>query len=377
VNSFRLAGPARGSADRVDARRYRRLQVALVGVLALSACNGSTSAISAHPSPSRQPVPSPTLTISPSPGPVLITGDPSALPGTLLITDRGNSRLIEVDGRGNIVWQFPPPGYTAPIPFDRPDDAFYSPDGRSISTNEEFEQTVQVIDRASGQLIASYGKPYQSGSSPSLLNGPDDAYLLPDGRLLTADIHNCRIMIFSQGSQSQIGHTGICRHDPANGYLASPNGDLPDRAYRNLVVTEISGSWVDVLSLPDLTYQYSIKSPAHYPSDATLQPDGTILLSDYVAAGAVYRISRDGQVVWSYKANLDHPSIAISLPNGYVAIADDYGARVIIVDPATNQVLWQYGVKNQPGRTADHLNVPDGIDFRPAIAPSPGTGPTR
>ena len=368
MKPFLHTGPAGGFADRVGARRYRRLQVALVGVLALSACNSSTSAIYPHSSPSRQAVPSPTLRTSPSPGPVLVTGDPKALPGTLLITDEGNSRLIEVDGRGNIVWQFPPPGYTAPIPFDRPDDAFYSQDGRRISTNQEFEQTVQVIDRSSEQVIASYGKPYRPGSSPGLLHGPDDAYLLPDGRLLTADIDNCRIMVFSQGSEAQIGHTGVCRHDPAHGYLASPNGDLPDRSYRHLVVTEISGSWVDVFSLPDLTYQYSIKSPAHYPSDATLQADGTILLSDYVTAGAVYRISRDGQVLWSYKGNLDHPSIAIRLPNGYVAIADDHGARVIIVDPATNQVRWQYGVKNQPGRSANHLGVPDGIDFRPSTA---------
>jgi outer membrane protein assembly factor BamB len=369
VKPFRHTCPAGGSADRVGARRYRRLQVALVGVLALSACNASTTATYPRPSPAHQAVPSPTLSTSPSPGPVLIAGDPSALPGTLLITDRGNSRLIEVDGRGNIVWQFPPPGYAGPIPFDRPDDAFYSSDGRSISTNQEFEQTVQVIDRSSEQLIASYGKPYRPGSSPGLLNGPDDAYLLPDGRLLTADIHNCRIVVFSPGSgQSQIGHTGVCRHDPAHGYLASPNGDAPDRSYRHLVVTEISGSWVDVFSLPDLTYQYSTKSPARYPSDATLQADGTILLSDYVTAGAVYRISRDGQILWSYKGNLDHPSIAISLPNGYVAVADDYGARVIIVDPATNEVRWQYGVKNQPGRTANHLNMPDGIDFRPSTA---------
>jgi len=50
-----------------------------------------------------------------------------------------------------------------------------------------------------------------------------------------------------------------------------------------------------------------------------------------------------------------------------VAIADDYGARVVIVDPATNQIRWQYGVKNQPGAGPGHLNVPDGLDFRPDL----------
>src|SRR5436190_1157944 len=33
--------------------------------------------------------------------------DPSVLPGNVLIADRGNDRLIEVDPHGRIVWGFP------------------------------------------------------------------------------------------------------------------------------------------------------------------------------------------------------------------------------------------------------------------------------
>jgi outer membrane protein assembly factor BamB len=330
----------------------------------------------ARPSPSAGPVrdtdsPAPTITAQPSPllGPLHVTGDPEALPGFLLISDRGNSRIIEIDGRGDINWQFPPPGYQGPIPFDQNDDAFYSPDHQQVTTNEEFEHTIQVIDRHTNQVTWYYGTPYRAGSGPNFLNGPDDAYMLPDGRVMTADIKNCRVLFISPSqSTSQIGHTGTCRHNPGQGYFASPNGDAPSPDYQHVVITEIGGSWVDVFTLPDLRLEYSFKSPAQYPSDAIMQDDGTFLLTDYISSGKVYRVDGNGALLWKYDTGLDHPSIAIGLPNGNVAIADDLGQRVIIVDPSTNTIVWQYGVKNSPGATAGHLYIPDGLDFR-ASAP--------
>ena len=355
----------------------RRLAVLLLGMVLSAACSlgagagaATSPAATAEPAPlttpSTAPSPSPESTPTPIPGPMIASGDPSALPGILLISDRGNSRLIEIDGRGTIRWQFPPPGYKGEIPFDRPDDAFYSPDQSRISTNQEFENTVQVIDRLSSRVVWSHGVPYQAGAGAGYLNGPDDAFLLADGRLVTADIKNCRILVLTEaGVQGQIGHTGVCRHDPAHGYLASPNGDAPDSSGEHLIVTEIGGSWIDSYHLPDLGFEYSVHSPAQYASDATLQPDGSFILADYIAHGAVYRIDHEGKVLWKYDQDLNHPSIAIALPNRLVAIADDYGARVVIVDPATNQIRWQYGVKNQPGAGPGHLSVPDGLDFRP------------
>lgn len=315
----------------------------------------------------------PSIGVQPSPitGPLHVSGDPNALPGDLLISDRGNSRVIEVDQRGNIVWQFPPSGYSGPIPFWQNDDAFFTPDGAHVSTNEEFEHTIQLIDMKTNTVTWYYGTPYVPGSGPDQLNAPDDAYMLPDGRIMTADIKNCRVLFIAPSKQTtQLGHTGICRHDPADGYFASPNGDAPSADHQHVVVTEIGGSWVDVFTLPDLRYEYSFRSPAQYPSDAIMQPDGTFILTDYIDTGAVYRTDRYGHVLWKYSSRLDHPSIAIGLPNGDVCISDDYGDRVIIVDPVTNAVVWQYGVKGIPGKTAGHLYIPDGLDFR-------GTVPVR
>lgn len=352
------------------------LLVATVGaaasVVLLDGASGSVAgsipvAPSAPPSaPTDTDSPAPVISAQPSPGagPLMVSGDPHALPGLLLISDRGNSRVIELDGRGNIVWQFPPAGYRGPMPFDQNDDAFFSPDHRSISTNEEFEHTVQVIDIQARRITWSYGTPYRPGSGPNQLNGPDDAFVLPDGRVMVADIKNCRVVLITPNKHvSQLGQTGVCRHDPAHGYFASPNGDSPSADRQHVVITEIGGSWVDVFHFPDFRFEYSFHSPASYPSDATMQPDGTFLLTDYVSPGAVYRVDRHGMVLWKYANQLDHPSIAIGLPNGYISISDDYGDRVLIVDPQTNVIKWQYGIKNRPGQTAGHLYIPDGLDF--------------
>lgn len=195
---------------------------------------------------------------------------------------------------------------------------------------------------------------------------------------MTADVKNCRILLITPDKHtSQVGHTGVCRHDPAQGYFASPNGDAPSADYQHVVITEIGGNWVDVFTLPDFRYEYSFRSPAHYSSDAIMQPDGTFIVADYVAPGAVYRLDHSGHLIWRYDKGLDHPSIATGLPDGYVCISDDYGDRVIIVDPVTNTIKWQYGEKNSPGRTDGHPYIPDGLDFRlpgPAVSQTPKPG---
>lgn len=343
--------------------------LAMAGFVVFNPISAPASpAVGSAPQMGDSDAPAPPITAQPQTvvGQSHVTGDPAALPGDLLISDRGNSRVLEIGATGNIVWQFPPPGYKGPIPFWQNDDAFLAPDGRHVTTNEEFEHTIQVIDRTTNAVSWYYGTPYVPGSGPNLLNRPDDAYMLPDGRIMAADIRNCRIVLIDADKHlTQLGHTGVCRHDPAGGYLASPNGDAPSSDYRHVVVTEIGGSWVDVFSLPDFRYEYSFRSPAQYPSDAIMQADGTFILTDYVSPGAVYRVDRNGNVLWRYDRQLDHPSIAISLPNGDVCISDDYGDRVIIVEPSTNTIVWQYGVKNQPGVSAGHLYVPDGLDFVP------------
>jgi hypothetical protein len=293
------------------------------------------------------------------------------VPGYLMVADRNNDRIVIINPETRrIVWRFPRPGDVRPgQSFNDPDDAFFAPGYRYISTNEEFNQSIAQIDLRTHRIVWSYGHPGVRGSAPGYMSNPDDAYVLPNGSLMVADIDNCRVLIISKAKHvvRQIGHAGSCSHDPPQS-LSSPNGDtpLPDGG---VLVTEIGG-WVDRISRTGRLV-YSVRTPTNYPSDAQLLPDGNILVAGFDNPGRVDEITPSGRIVWTFAPtgywSLDQPSLAVRWPNGMIAITDDWHHRVLVVDPRTKRVVWSYGHLNQPGRAPGHLDKPDGLDLLPAV----------
>ena len=169
----------------------------------------------------------------------------SGLPGYLMIADRDNNRVIIVDPRKRILWRFPMLGSAAQL--SQPDDAFVSSDGRYITTNDEFADSIAVISLSRHpRIVWRYGHPGVQGSAAGYLAHPDDAYLLANGEVQVADIINCRVLWIDRAKRvvRAIGSPGDCVHDPPSA-LSDPNGDtpLPDGG---VLVTEIGG-WVDRL----------------------------------------------------------------------------------------------------------------------------------
>jgi DNA-binding beta-propeller fold protein YncE len=296
---------------------------------------------------------------------------PGPVPGYLMVADRDNNRIIILNpNTRRIVWQFPRPGDVLPgQSFHDPDDAFFAPDYRSISTNEEFNQSMAQIDLRTHRIVWSYGHPGVRGSAPGYLSNPDDAYILPNGDFMVADIQNCRVLVVNRAKKivREIGHAGSCGHNPPQG-LSSPNGatPLPDGG---VLVTEIGG-WVDRISKSGRLV-YSVRTPTTYPSDAQLLPNGNILVAGFNSPGRVDEITPAGKVVWTFAPSgqwsLDRPSLAERWPNGMIAITDDWHHRVLVVDPRTKQVVWSYGHLNQAGSAPGYLNKPDGLDLLPAV----------
>ncbi|MGH2364040.1 MAG: hypothetical protein ACRDHX_05230 [Chloroflexota bacterium] len=282
--------------------------------------------------------------------------------GHLLIADRGNNRIVEVDASGTVSWLFPSPGYALPVPFVAPDDAFYTPDGSAVVANSESNQTVTEVGVGGDRVLWQAGTPGVRGSTTNHFNWPDDAVPNADGTITVADIRNCRLVRLSAtGAWLGTQGSGVCRHHPPESF-ASPNGAFPTLA-RGLVVTEISGSWVDWVDA-DGALAWSAHAPVRYPSDAVPYPDGSVLLTDYSLPGQALRINADGRVLWRFaptgRQALNHPSIALPLAANRVAICDDYGNQVLIVDPSTNDVLQRITTVG-----GVHLHLPDGLDFRP------------
>ena len=289
------------------------------------------------------------------------------LPYPIVIADRRNNRLIEIAPDKRIVWEFPSPNLKI---YRGNDDVFFSPDGRRLMVNEEDNYDIHIVDYATRSLAWTYGASDTKGSKSGYFNYPDDAHLLADGRIVTADIRNCRVQFIDPATSSVVGQwgkEGTCRHDPPR-FLAYPNGTTPlDNG--DILVTEITDSWI-TRTTRDGKVVWSMHAPhVRYPSDAFPTHDGQVIVADFSKPGRIVIFDpKSGKISWEYFAKsgermLDHPSLALELPNGNVVLNDDQRHRVLVIDRATKEIVWQYGVTDMPGHAPGYLFFPDGMDI--------------
>ncbi|TAN22412.1 MAG: hypothetical protein EPN30_08735 [Actinomycetota bacterium] len=298
--------------------------------------------------------------------------DPSVLPGPIMIADRNNSRILIVDPKGRIIWQFPTAGdLTQGQTFVEPDDAFFGPKGYHILATQEDQFVLTEISAQGGHITFRYGHPGTSGSAAGYLDNPDDAMILPNGNMISADIKNCRLLYLSPSSLEPVHIYGetttYCYHQPPLRF-GSPNGMFP-MANGDWLVTEINGDWVDEMT-PDGQIKFSVHPPGiTYPSDSNEVSPGTFLTAAYTKPGVIEEFNQSGTLTWRFAPTgtqaLNQPSIAIPLPNGDILATDDWNHRVIVVDPKTNKIVWQYGHTGVSGTQPGYLNKPDGVDLAP------------
>lgn len=106
----------------------------------------------------------------------------------------------------------------------------------------------------------------------------------------------------------------------------------------------------------DGTGRLSDGSHLHYPNDAHLLEDDTIIITDRNNNRCVIA-DRRGKVLWCYDRDIKHPHNCDMLDNGNVLIADSDGRRVIEVN-RDKEIVWQYGGANTLDwpRDADRLS---------------------
>lgn len=299
--------------------------------------------------------------------PVASWGKP--LPYPILIADRRNNRLIEVAPDKRIVWEFPSPNLKL---YRGNEDVNFSADGKLLAVSEEDNYDLHIVDYESKTITWTYGVPDTRGSKGNLLNYPDDSHLLADGKFLTADIRNCRVLIIDPKDSTistQWGEPGKCKHNPPH-QLAHPNGVTP-MSNGDILVSEITDAWISRITREGKVV-WSVKAPkVRYPSDAFPTEDGKqVIVADFSKPGRVVIFDpATRKPTWEYfhadgEKALDHPSIARELPEtGDVLIVDDLNDRVIVVDRKSKEIIWQYGVKGVKGHLPGYLNYPDGVDI--------------
>ena len=312
------------------------------------------------------PLPIPPVTGSRK-NPVPSWGKP--LPYPIVIADRRNNRLIEIAPDKSIVWEFVSPSLAV---YRGNEDVNFSADGKMLAVSEEDNFDIHLVDYEKKALTWTYGTPDTKGRAPGFLNYPDDAHMLADGQVITADIRNCRIIIVDPKTDkitTQWGTPGKCRHKPPH-QLAHPNGATP-LENGDILVTEISDARISRITREGKVL-WSVKAPnIRYPSDAFMTVDGKqVIVADFWKPGRVVIFDpATRKISWEYFVKegewmLDHSSIARELPDTHdIFIVDDLHDRVMVIDRQTKKVIWQYGEKNVKGHKPGYLFYPDGFDI--------------
>jgi len=204
--------------------------------------------------------------------------------------------------------------------------------------------------------------------------------------LVIADRNNCRILFVNPSHRSRVpvrvwGHPGDCTH-----HVTSPplTFGYPDAAFvaknGDIVVTEQSPAWVDVLSPSGTLVSQTSLAGFGDPSDANQYQPGYVIVTDRSKPGKVVEFNYTSPTAsvspkWSYQVAsgagaLDLPTEAIVLPGGDVLVADSGNDRIVVIDPTTNLIVWQYGHTHAYGRAAGYLHTPESV----ALVPNASAG---
>jgi len=290
----------------------------------------------------------------------------------VLIADQFNNRVIEVDRRGTIVWQFGlgPTDYS-PASINGTNDAERvgeftlmagtgtpagQPEAAPICQPGCADNRVLLVDR-DGNIVWQYGTWGVTGSGTNELNVPVQNTWLPNGHVLITDQSNERIIevnpIFPVGGDIvwQYGTTGVSGNGPNQ--LNNPNCALLLENGHILICDENNNRAIEVTrSLPaggDIVWQYgsgdpNVNDPVSGVAFASRLKNGHTLITDS-NHNRIVEIDQNSNVVWQYftcsgqGCNLARgtgplPTRAVRLRHGHTLISDQYNHRVIEVNHA-------------------------------------------
>lgn len=109
------------------------------------------------------------------------------LSGNILVADQGNRRLVELNARGDKVWEFK---HVARVV--SPYYASEQGTGTILYVDWALQQVLEIS--RDGTVVWSYGQSRRVGSGPNQLSCPEYAVRLPEGSTLIADTRNNRVI---------------------------------------------------------------------------------------------------------------------------------------------------------------------------------------
>lgn len=290
------------------------------------------------------------------------------MPGNVLISDQFNNRVIEVDWKGDIVWQFGlgPTDFSAASIIGVNDAQRVGPYTLMAGTGTPPatvptctasggcpDSRVILVDRK-GDIVWQYGTFASPGSGPDQLNTPTQATFLPSGDILITDQGNQRVIEVDAGKNIvwQYGTTGVSGSG-AN-QLNSPNSaELLENGHI-LIADENNNRAIEVDRTGTILATFTAGGTVNTLAFASRLPNGHTLLTD-AGNSRIVEVDASDTVVWQYFTNTEtgsnaapQPSRAIRLENGFTIISDQWNHRVIVINRKSH-VVATFGNLNVSG----------------------------
>ncbi len=261
----------------------------------------------------------------------LIAGPRSArelAPGTRLVTDSRNNRLLST--RGTAVDET----VRTPLPLCGPSFADRLPNGNTLICDSGNDWVFELD--GSGSVVWQLGEPVAKRRS---LSFPRSAQLTPGGTLLVADTANDRIVEFTADgreasvlpAEQDLFWPRCARNLPGDTFL------LADSRQSRVVEVDRKGRLLRELSQVREGDEIVMLSDPH---DVRGIANDELLIVDS-PLNVVLATHWDGTVSWSLRhacgTELRDPHSAQQLEDGRVLVSDTGNHRVVIADPVTGQ----------------------------------------
>ena len=292
----------------------------------------------------------------------------------IIIANQFNDRVIEVDRKGNIVWQFGlGPADLSPLSIIGTNDAERvgsltliagtgtpgnQPEVPKRNPNGCPDNRVLLVDQANPpHIVWQYGQFGPGGSGPGQLNTPVQNTWLPSGHILITDQANARIIEVTLSKQIVWCFGGTDPSCVAPGQLNNPNCALLVENGHILICDENNNRAIEVTRTGQIVWQYgsgdpNINEPVSGVAFASRLENGNTLITDS-GHSRIVEIDQDKNVVWEYftctgqGCNLARgsgplPTRAVRLKNGHTLISDQYNHRVIEVNHG-KQIVRTFG----------------------------------
>jgi len=299
--------------------------------------------------------------------------------GNIVIADQFNNRVIEVNPKNHkVVWHFGNGSSVAgPHSVVAPNDAERigpftliagtgAPAGSENGCQQQpcQDNRVMLVDPR-GHIIWQYGKTGKPGSGPDELNTPVQNTWLPNYDVLITDQLNERVIEVTLDKQIvwQYGTTGVSGCD-AN-QLNNPNSaELLENGHI-LIADQNNNRVIEVDRKGNIVWSYGscTGNELNLAAFASRLDNGNTLITDS-NNNRILEVDSNGNVAFTYYTNTRKGSVSMPLPtravrlkNGNTLISDQFNHQVIEIDSNQNIVFAQ-GQIAVPGNGFNMLNAP-------------------